>query len=117
MKYYAVRRGRIPGIYSNYLDAWKQTQGFSNAKMKVFKTLGEAKAFVGKVPNRAEKNITGNFYVVDFKGREMVFLSTERVVNFLIDIPEQLCGGTLILGNYYKIFVKRNCFIHGWFIH
>lgn len=91
MKYYAVRRGRIPGIYSNYLDAWKQTQGFSNAKMKAFKTLGEAKVFVGKVPNRAEKNITGNFYVVDFKGREMVFLSTERVVNFLIGHP----GATL----------------------
>ena len=39
MKYYAVRRGRIPGIYSNYLDAWKQTQGFSNAKMKAFKNF------------------------------------------------------------------------------
>ena len=91
MKYYAVRRGRIPGIYSNYLDAWKQTQGFSNAKMKAFKTLGEAKTFVGKVPNRSQKNITGNFYVVDFKEQETVFLSTERVVNFLIGHP----GATL----------------------
>ncbi|WP_202987260.1 viroplasmin family protein [Ligilactobacillus araffinosus] len=25
MKYYAVRRGRILRIYSNYLDAWKPT--------------------------------------------------------------------------------------------
>lgn len=91
MKYYAVRRGRIPGIYSNYLDAWKQTQGFSNAKMKAFKTLGEAKAFVGKVPNRSQKNVNGNFYVVNFNDQETVFLSTERVVNFLIAHP----GATL----------------------
>ena len=87
MKYYAVRRGRIPGIYSNYLDAWKQTQGFSNAKMKAFKTLGEAKAFVGKVPNRSQKNVNGNFYVVNFNDQETVFLSTERVVNFFISHP------------------------------
>ena len=47
--------------------------------MKAFKTLGEAKTFVGKVPNRSQKNITGNFYVVDFKVKETAFRAAQAL--------------------------------------
>lgn len=37
-KYYAVKSGRIPGIYKSWDDCKKQTDGFSSAIYKSFKT-------------------------------------------------------------------------------
>lgn len=46
-KYYAVKAGRIPGIYKSWNDCKKQTDGFSGAIYKSFKTKEEAEAFLG----------------------------------------------------------------------
>lgn len=46
-KFYAVKKGKIPGIYNSWDDCKKMVDGFPGAVYKSFKTLEEAKAFVG----------------------------------------------------------------------
>lgn len=52
-KYYAVRKGRKPGIYTDWETCKKQVHGFGDAQYKSFKTLDEANSYlkgsVGKV--------------------------------------------------------------------
>lgn len=47
-KYYAVQRGRVPGVYSSWDEAKAQIDGFAGAVYKGFSTHEEAKAFLGK---------------------------------------------------------------------
>lgn len=46
-KFYAVQKGKIPGIYYSWDDCKKMVDGFPGAVYKSFKTLEEAEAFVG----------------------------------------------------------------------
>lgn len=46
MKYYAVRKGRKPGIFTTWDEAKKQVDGFSNARFKSFPTYEEAEKFM-----------------------------------------------------------------------
>ena len=46
-KFYAVKRGKIPGIYNSWDDCKKMVDGFPGAVYKSFKTLEGAEAFVG----------------------------------------------------------------------
>ena len=45
MKYYAVRKGRNPGIFSTWLECSKSITGFKGAEFKSFKSLKEAQDF------------------------------------------------------------------------
>ncbi|KAG5791282.1 hypothetical protein H9Q69_009676 [Fusarium xylarioides] len=45
-KFYAVQKGREPGIYSNYDECQAQTTGFPGAKFKSFLTREDAQAYV-----------------------------------------------------------------------
>lgn len=45
-KYYAVRKGKIPGIYRTWSECKDQVHKFSGAIYKSFKTLHEAQAFI-----------------------------------------------------------------------
>jgi ribonuclease HI len=45
-KYYAVARGRIPGIYTEWDSCQIQVDGFTGARCKKFATEAEAKEFV-----------------------------------------------------------------------
>ncbi len=45
-KYYAVRKGRQPGIYRTWPETQKQVSGFSGAQYKSFASATEAKAFM-----------------------------------------------------------------------
>jgi hypothetical protein len=45
-KYYAVRRGRLPGIYRSWEACKEQVEGISRARYKSFWTLGEAEEFM-----------------------------------------------------------------------
>lgn len=47
-KYYAVVRGKIPGIYNNWKETELQVKGFSGAIYKGFKTKNEAEEFMKK---------------------------------------------------------------------
>ena len=46
-KYYAVRKGRKPGVFLTWAECQKQTTGFSGAEFKSFPTMEEARAFAG----------------------------------------------------------------------
>ncbi len=45
-KYYAVRNGRVPGIYEAWDDCRRQTEGFSGAVFKSFSARTAAEAFL-----------------------------------------------------------------------
>lgn len=47
MKYYAVRKGRQPGIYTTWSSCEEQVKGFPGAVYKAFPTKAQALAFVG----------------------------------------------------------------------
>ena len=55
-RYYAVARGRKPGVYTDWGQAERQVNGFSGALHKKFKTRVEAQRFVDKyrTPGRDE---------------------------------------------------------------
>ena len=46
-KFYAVKKGRTPGIYLSWDDCKKMVDGYSGAVYKSFLTLQEAEAFIG----------------------------------------------------------------------
>lgn len=46
MAYYAVRKGKVPGVYVSWDEAKKQIEGFRGAKYKKFNTAKEAHAFM-----------------------------------------------------------------------
>ena len=51
--FYAVKAGRVPGIYKTWAECEQQTKGFTGAKFKGFVTQPEAEAFAGVVGIRA----------------------------------------------------------------
>lgn len=48
-KYYAVRKGRVPGIYASWDECKEQTEGFSGADFKSFKSYEQAAEWIGQV--------------------------------------------------------------------
>lgn len=85
MKYYAVRRGRKPGIYTNPNDAQAQTKGFSNAEMKSFLNLADAQAYFNDLADVNKNIINGKFYVVQGNNQENVFTTAGQTVDFLLE--------------------------------
>ena len=47
VKYYAVKNGKVPGIYRTWDECKKMVDGFPNARYTSFLTLEEAENFVG----------------------------------------------------------------------
>lgn len=47
MKYYGVKKGKIPGVYTSWDQAKEQVIGYSGAEHKKFNTRREAEEFVG----------------------------------------------------------------------
>lgn len=46
MKYYAVKKGRTPGVYRTWEDAKKQVAGFSGAEYKSFEKITDATEYL-----------------------------------------------------------------------
>ena len=46
-KYYAVRVGKVPGIYQTWDECKKNVHGFPAAEYKSFPSVEEAKAYMG----------------------------------------------------------------------
>lgn len=46
MKYYAVRKGRKPGIYTSWPECQQMISGFSGSEYKSFSSLKDAEAFM-----------------------------------------------------------------------
>ena len=67
-KYYAVKKGKTPGIYENWDDCKKQVIGFKGAVYKSFETEEEANEYMkGESIEYNEKDIKklDNFSFVD----------------------------------------------------
>lgn len=45
-KYYAVKKGKVPGIYFNWNDCKAMVDGYPGAVYKSFKTIEEAEKFI-----------------------------------------------------------------------
>ena len=45
-KYYAVRKGKTPGIYNSWSECKLQVDGFSGAEYKSFKSEEEAREYI-----------------------------------------------------------------------
>ena len=61
-KYYAVRKGRIPGIYNTWNECKEQVLGFSGADYKSFTSLDEANAYLN-VPTKKDVDYSNYFKV------------------------------------------------------
>ncbi|MDF7672840.1 ribonuclease H family protein [Lactobacillus sp. ESL0701] len=55
MKFYAVKKGRVPGIYRTWDAAKKQVDGFSNAVYKSFKEEADAIEYMDWLQNKSSK--------------------------------------------------------------
>lgn len=53
-KFYAVKIGKVPGIYRNWDDCKGMVNGFPGAVYKSFPSMEEAQAFMGNVPEGQE---------------------------------------------------------------
>ncbi|GAW98964.1 ribonuclease HI [Secundilactobacillus mixtipabuli] len=60
-KYYAVRKGQHPGIYTSWPEAQKEVSGFSGAEFKGFNTEAEAQQFMGQAKT-ARPNTAGMIF-------------------------------------------------------
>lgn len=47
MKFYAVKKGRQPGVYRTWKEAKKQVNGYSNAEYKSFEQITDATNYLG----------------------------------------------------------------------
>lgn len=63
-KYYAVKNGKVPGIYMTWPECESQVKGFSGAIYKSFSSLSDAEEFIGmKTNNNCNDANTIHVYV------------------------------------------------------
>lgn len=62
-KFYAVKAGRVPGVYQNWDECQKQVNGFSGAVFKSFLTEREAVAFVHSTAFSSNTDTQATAYV------------------------------------------------------
>ena len=67
-KYYAVKKGKVPGIYLNWNDCKAMVDGYQGAVYKSFKTIEEAEKFItGEKVVTRKKSITGDKTITGVK--------------------------------------------------
>lgn len=77
VKYYGVKRGLVPGVYTSWDECKAQVDGFSGAEYKSFKTEEEANDYVNIEKDNAQALIDmGICYTAvpesEFKSKEPV---------------------------------------------
>jgi ribonuclease HI len=79
-KYYAVRKGRVPGIYKTWKEAEEQVKGFPGAEYKSFERLEDAKAYM--------------------EGKNECIcpeLDTETMIAYIDGSYDEVCGSGIVL--------------------
>lgn len=79
-KYYAVKAGRVPGIYGTWDECKKNVDGFSGAIYKSFPTLEEAQLFIGSRPAELEID---NDLMPEASGEQESLADTDDLAGFL----------------------------------
>ena len=64
-KFYAVKSGKIPGIYQTWNQAEEQVKGFSGAEYKSFPTLEEAERYILGEQSKMQSNLNGKDYDIN----------------------------------------------------
>lgn len=120
-KYYAVARGKAPGIYFTWEECRTQVEQFSGAVYKGFETLQDAEAFLSNVTGNERYNtaedLQRNSYP-DCKGNEMNTspVSTEQHLIAYVDGSydhSQMCyayGCALVLPD--EVVTLKGCDNH-----
>jgi len=75
-KYYAVARGKTPGIYLTWEDCKVQVEHFPGAMYKGFSTIQEAETFI--------KETTGETFVDTYEQIELPFATTQTTLDHLV---------------------------------
>lgn len=75
-KYYAVARGKTPGIYFTWEDCKVQVEHFPGAMYKGFSTIQEAETFI--------KETTGETFVDTYEQIELPFATTQTTLDHLV---------------------------------
>ena len=57
MKFYAVKVGRVPGIYKTWDECKTQVHGYPKSVYKSFSTLREAEEFIGVIPTSSVEEV------------------------------------------------------------
>ena len=84
-KYYAVRRGRKPGIYTTWSECERQISGYSGQDYRRFSTREEAEEYLGAETAPPQQ-------ILSLRTIEPNIVSSEGVAfNYPMDIPEIVC--------------------------
>lgn len=54
-KYYAVRLGKVPGIYTTWAECQQNVNGFKGAVFKAFSALSDAEKFISGIENQFDE--------------------------------------------------------------
>jgi ribonuclease HI len=115
VKYYAVKAGRTPGIYTDWAEAEAQVKGFSGAEFRSFRTREEAEAWLGLAPAPAptptlvglavDAACSGNPGPLEFR---VVSLETREVL-----VEKAFPAGTNNLGEFLAIVEAAKLILDG----
>lgn len=120
-KFYAVKVGKIPGIYGTWSETEKQVKGFPGAVYKSFSTEEEAIRFISCEDIKEIKNVSDTTTTTNKKiEQEIKNLQDREVIAFVdgshsldTDGKEKYSFGVVLLTNelessLYKAFVDNN---------
>lgn len=117
-KYYAVKIGKIPGIYNTWVECEAQVKGISGAKYKSFGTIEEAEKFITEEDCSEESSLTKNVDVVNDEVEIQISrLKNDEVIAFVdgsynAEVEKSGFGVIIIDHNrvetpLYKAFTKK----------
>ncbi|CAA7264476.1 unnamed protein product [Cyclocybe aegerita] len=86
--FYAVRRGRVPGIYLTWPECEAQVKGFPDAKFKKFQQRGLAQDFVDGAEPAYKSEPSTSQHRVEEKGVEPVYVSQPSTSQHSIEEKE-----------------------------
>lgn len=120
-KYYAVRIGKVPGIYSTWDQCKEQTEGVSGAQHKAFSTLAEAEQYIQGTTETdsviTQNNIEGPCEDLNAQVENRIaILAEDEIVAFVdgsYDVTEEKSAFGVIIFSHdgnkdilYKSFIK-----------
>ena len=119
-KFYAVKVGKIPGIYGTWSEAEEQVKGFPGAVYKSFSTEEEAIRYISCEATKESENVSDEISTINKKiEQEIKNLQDREVIAFVdgshsldADGKEKYSFGVLLLTNesedsLYKAFIDK----------
>lgn len=124
MKYYAVKNGRKPGIFTSWEECKQQVEGYSGAVYKSFQNLPAAEEFLGMTNSSPDtKEISGlrayvdgsyNINTCEFSFGAVLFLEGEMLTFSEKFSDPELASMRNVAGEIKgSEFVLRYCAEHG----